>query len=97
MIKTVTVAVLGLALFSTNVSATTAKSHTFTHDGQSYTYSVEQTSKARVLRGMHDRTGQPFVLHITGTRVSGTVGGQYVSFKRSAAKPLEGDVQIAVR
>lgn len=92
MMKTTTRAALGLALFSTSVSAENAKTHNFVYDGQSYTYSIEQTSNARLLRGTHDRTGKPFVLRVTDTKVTGTVGGQYVSFKRSDVKPIARDI-----
>lgn len=91
------IAAFGLASVTTIASAETAETRTFVHGGQTYSYSVEKKADARVLRGTHDRTGQAFVLYVTDKRVSGTVGGQYVSFKRSAVKSLNNEVQIASR
>ncbi len=89
------------ALVFTSMSAVAiaepAASASFVHDGQTYTYSVEQKANTRVIRGTAEKSGKPFVLYVSAKKVTGTVDGRYVSFSRSDVKTLADDIQVASR
>lgn len=98
MLKTPSItAAFALATISTAAIASPAETHSFVHDGESYSYSIEQKANTRVIRGKVDKTGQSFVLYVGDRRVTGTVNGRPVSFERSEVKKLAPKVQVASR
>lgn len=88
---------LTLASVSTATLAAPSRSVSFVHDGETYKYSIEKKANTRVIRGSTKKSGKPFVLYVTGNKVSGTVDGRYVSFPLSEVKSLAGDTQLASR
>jgi hypothetical protein len=57
-----------------------ALAETFTRDGSTYTYKVEQRGKSTLISGIVEDTREPFELLVTGKRVNGSVAGRPVSF-----------------
>jgi hypothetical protein len=67
---------------------------TISHDGHTYTYTVEHKGASRVIRGTEVATGEPFTLYVGKVWVGGTANGQSVSFPLSSIKPLKGIVTV---
>ncbi len=98
MFKSVSITVaLALTCVSNVAISAPAPTTTFVHDGQTYTYSVEQKANSRVIRGTVGKSGEPFILYVSEKTVTGTVNGRPVSFARSEVKKLAKDVQVASR
>ncbi|WP_168453622.1 hypothetical protein [Sphingopyxis microcysteis] len=60
----------------------------FEHKGSSYSYTVTRVGDVRVISGVEERTGKPFLLRVGQHRVRGTVGSQQVSFALRDVAPL---------
>jgi hypothetical protein len=60
----------------------------FEHKGSSYSYTVTRVGDVRVISGIEERTGKPFLLRVGQHRVRGTVGSQQVSFALRDVAPL---------
>jgi hypothetical protein len=84
------------ALLSLPTIASAEKSApiTITHDGHSYSYTVEYKGDSRIIRGAEVASGEPFTLYVGKVWVGGTVNGQAVSFPLSSVKPLKGVVTV---
>ncbi len=88
------IAAATLILVPTIASAGSSAPATFTHDGVVYTYTVEQQSNHRVLRGHSGASRTPFVLTLGKSWVDGTVGDSAVSFSLKSVKPVRGIVRV---
>lgn len=98
MLKSLSItAALALTLVSNVSIAAPAPSTSFVHDGQTYTYSVEQKGNSRIIRGVVEKSGKEFVLYVSDKKVIGTVDGRQVSFFRSEVKTLASEIQVASR
>ncbi|WP_188238075.1 hypothetical protein [Sphingopyxis sp. LK2115] len=90
--KTIILPALGLlALAPTAALAKDEAVKRFQHDGATYSYTVTQVGGTRVIKGIEERTGKPFVLRVGAHRVRGTVGSQQVSFPLREVEPLATD------
>ncbi|MFZ5726990.1 MAG: hypothetical protein ACOY4C_11295 [Pseudomonadota bacterium] len=90
--KTIILPALGLlALAPTAALAKDEAVKRFQHDGATYSYTVTQVGGTRVIKGIEERTGKPFVLRVGAHRVRGTVGSQQVSFPLREVEPLKTD------
>lgn len=76
------------ALFAAVPVAAHAQEQRFEHEGRIYSYSVTQAGGYRVISGVEEKTGKPFVLRVGERRVRGTVGSQQVSFTLREVEPL---------
>lgn len=70
------------------VAVTAAAPVVFTRDGVTYSYSVTETPRGRLIRGEAD--GEPFSLTVTSTRVYGTMNGNPVEFPRREVARVAG-------
>ncbi len=68
----------------------------FTHQGATYNYTVEQKAEKRIIRGQETVSGSQFTLFVGKSKVTGFVDGRPVSFPLTAVKPLRGTVDVAV-
>ncbi len=59
----------------------------FEHKGSTYSYTVTRVGEVRVISGVEEETGKPFVLRVGAHRVRGTVGSQQVSFPLRDVEP----------
>ena len=90
--KTIILPALGLlALAPTAALAKDETVKRFQHDGATYSYTVTQVGGTRVIKGIEERSGKPFVLRVGAHRVRGTVGSQQVSFPLREVEPLKTD------
>jgi hypothetical protein len=81
---------LGLLALAPSVAlAKDAPTNRFEHEGSTYSYSVTQVGDTRVISGVEERTGKPFMLRVGQHRVRGTVGSQQVSFALRDVEPLK--------
>lgn len=60
----------------------------FAHDGRIYSYTVTHAGNYRVISGIEEKSGKPFMLRVGENRVRGTVGSQQVSFTLRDVEPL---------
>lgn len=77
-----------LALTPAIAHAEEAAPQRFEHKGSTYSYTVTQVGDLRVISGVEERTGKPFLLRVGTHRVRGTVGSQQVSFPLRDVEPL---------
>ncbi|UKK85895.1 hypothetical protein L7H23_07265 [Sphingopyxis sp. BSN-002] len=77
-----------LALSTLVPAAAQAQEQRFEHEGRIYSYTVARTGDTRVISGVEEKTGKPFVLRVGEHRVRGTVGSQQVSFPLREVEPL---------
>jgi hypothetical protein len=89
MRATLILAAAAAALTSTIGLAKTPETR-FSHDGRTYSYTVDDLDGRRVIEGRTLPGNKPFRLVVRGSRVSGSVGGSPVAFRvsdtRGAAK-----------
>lgn len=85
--------------FTAPVAAIAAEAETtaFEHDGMTYVYSVTTKGKARIIRGVEEKTGKPFKLYIANGRVRGTVDSHPVEFSLRDVKKLPLRTEVAVK
>lgn len=77
------------------VAATSpALAETFTYQGKTYAYTIEQRGHVRILTGADVTSDVPFVLNVSRNWVEGTVDGQPVSFSTHSVKPLTRNVTV---
>jgi len=69
----------------------------FTHDGQTYVYTVTDAHDRQVLSGHRYPSGAPFRLVVRGDRVSGTANGVPVSFRTRESKGAWNRTELAAR
>ena len=69
-----------IAFAALAIVAQPAFAETFTRDGSTYTYVLEQRGKSTFISGHVVETKEPFNLRVSGTRVTGDVAGRSVSF-----------------
>lgn len=74
-----------------------AEARRFEHDGRVYSYTVTETDRYRVIRGVEEKTGKSFTLRVGPNRVRGTVGSQAVNFALRDVKPLDKAAVLALR
>lgn len=67
---------------------------TFSHDGVTYTYTVEQVGEKKVLRGHAGTSREPFVLNVGKSWVNGSTNGRDVSFSLKSVKRIKGIVAV---
>lgn len=80
------------ALFSPALALAQPAEQRFTHRGATYTYTVTPAAHGRrIIEGRRLTDGSAFRLIVDGERVSGTSGGQDVSFRA----PRAGGVSLA--
>jgi len=77
-----------LALTPASAHADEPATQRFEHKGSSYSYTVTRVGDVRVISGIEERTGKPFLLRVGQHRVRGTVGSQQVSFALRDVAPL---------
>jgi hypothetical protein len=77
-----------LALTPASAHADEPAMQRFEHKGSSYSYTVTRVGDVRVISGIEERTGKPFLLRVGQHRVRGTVGSQQVSFALRDVAPL---------
>lgn len=77
-----------LALSTLSSVAAQAQEQRFEHEGRIYSYTVTRAGDTRVISGVEEKTGKPFVLRVGEHRVRGTVGSQQVSFPLREVEPL---------
>lgn len=77
-----------LALFALVPANAQAQEQRFEHEGRIYSYTVTQAGDTRVISGVEEKTGKPFVLRVGDHRVRGTIGSQQVSFSLREVEPL---------
>ena len=77
-----------LALFALVPTTAQAQEQRFEHEGRIYSYTVTQAGDTRVISGVEEKTGKPFVLRVGEHRVRGTIGSQQVSFSLREVEPL---------
>jgi len=70
----------GLALTATSPAFAQGEVTSFTRDGVTYTYTVEQIGSRRVIEG-RATPGEPFRLVVSGSKVTGQANGVPVSFR----------------
>ncbi|MEP6786016.1 MAG: hypothetical protein ABI898_09790 [Sphingomonadales bacterium] len=82
-------------------AAQPALAETFTRDGTTYSYTVAQRGTTSVISGRNMDTREPFILRVSGTRVSGTVSGTVsgrpVSFSTREVVTSKASTEIAAR
>lgn len=85
-----------IALAALTTVAQPALAETFTRDGSTYTYELQQRGKSTYISGHVVDTKEPFELRVSGTRITGYVAGRPVSFStrdvvssRNGAKSAE--------
>jgi hypothetical protein len=80
--------------------ATPALAETFTHEGVTYEYTVEQKGNIRVITGKDTSSGRPFELTVRSGWVDGHVDGTPVSFSKREVvrlRPTVVSAEIAAR
>jgi hypothetical protein len=82
---------LALAALAPSVVVAEAAPQRFTHDGKSYSYTVENRGDYRLIRGVEENSRKPFVLRVGESRVRGTMGSNNVNFPLKDVKPLVAD------
>jgi hypothetical protein len=88
--KKIILPALGLLALAPSIAlAKDAPTNRFEHGGTTYSYTVTQVGDTRVIEGVEERTGKPFVLRVGTHRVRGTVGSQQVSFPLRDVQPLK--------
>lgn len=82
---------LALAVLAPSVVVAEAAPQRFTHEGKSYSYTVEDRGDHRVIRGVQENNNKLFHLRVGESHVRGTVNGHPVSFPLNQVKPLVAD------
>jgi hypothetical protein len=88
------IAAIALVAIPAAAHAEQSEPVSFTHDGVSYTYTVEQTGERKVLRGHAGTNREPFVLNVGKSWVNGTANGSDVSFSLKSVKRIKGIVTV---
>jgi hypothetical protein len=88
---------LSISLIPAIASAEAIETRAFDHQGSRYTYTVSEKNGVRTIRGEVGKAHTPYVLLVTGKRVSGTFNGNAVSFPLSSVRVRKGIVEVAVR
>lgn len=91
--KKIVIPALALAVLAPSVVVAEAAPQRFTHDGKSYSYTVEDRGDYRVIRGVEENNRKLFHLRVGESHVRGTMGGRPVSFPLDQVKPLVADSQ----
>lgn len=73
---------------------TPALAETFTHDGVTYVYSVEQRGNMRLITGRDVTNNRPFALSVKNGWVAGDVDGNSVSFSTREVKSTKPQVTV---
>jgi hypothetical protein len=89
--KKIFIPALALAVLAPSVVVAEAAPQRFTHEGKSYSYTVEERGDYRLIRGVEENSRKPFVLRVGESRVRGTMGNNNVSFHLNKVKPLVAD------
>lgn len=93
MLKTLSIATAAFALM------TPALAETVTHEGVTYTYTVDNSSAAQLITGTDSRGGE-FSLRVKNGWVEGVVNGRSVSFSTRdvvRTKPTAIATEVATR
>ncbi|GHH12363.1 MULTISPECIES: hypothetical protein [Sphingomonas] len=97
MIKTIFAATALLAATVSPALATDSASHTFTRDGETYTYKTIDKGDHVLISGRR-QSGSAFELNVRGDQVTGVSGGTPVSFVvPNAQAKLTSSTELAFR
>jgi hypothetical protein len=97
MLKKTILATIALAFLPTIASAGTSEQKTFSHNGQTYHYTVKQSANGKTIKGATDDGLKPFKLIVSKYFVEGHFDGAPVRFSRKSIKSLQGTVEVATR
>ena len=88
--KKLSLIALPLSLLAVPATAQTAQPEqvSFEHDGNRYVYTVKMVGDTKIIDGTETRSGKRFTLRVSDRRVTGTVGDNPVSFRRSDVAPI---------
>lgn len=86
-----------IALAALAVASQPALAETFTRDGTTYTYALEQRGKSTYISGHVVDTKAPFNLRVNGNRVTGDVDGRPVSFSTRQSASVATPTKVAAR
>lgn len=84
---------LTLAALAPSVVVAEAAPQRFTHEGKSYSYTVEDRGDYRLIRGVEENSRKSFVLRVGESRVRGTMGSNNVNFPLKDVQPMVADAK----
>ncbi len=90
-----TIITLAVAALAATAAAADDGVERFTHQGTTYIYSTTHDHGRTVISGHQLPSNEPFRLVVDGAWVTGTSGGQPVSFRTASAKGAAAEVLIA--
>jgi hypothetical protein len=97
MLKKTILATIALAFLPTIAAAEKSEKQVFSHNGETYVYTVKQTAHGRTIEGVTEKGLAPFKLIVSKYYVTGHFDKTPVSFSRKSIKPLQGTVEVATR
>lgn len=95
MLKTFFAATALLAVTVSPAFAKDGTAHTFTRDGETYTYTTVDKGRYVLINGTRHSNGSTFQLSVRGSRVTGTTGGVPVSFLMPNAQAKLASTELA--